>query len=197
MVRAGLWLCVAFFCTAAAAGSYARASGIVVEVVEGEGALNSIAARRAREPVVRVQDREGRPVPGAVVNFILPAQGPGGAFAGGELSFTAVAGEDGKVAGRGLRPNRTAGPFQIRVTASAAGETAVASINQTNVAPPAGAAGNSRRYMWLALIGGAAVGGTVAATRGGGSAPAPGSPGGGVPGGTTVAPGSPTFGPPR
>jgi hypothetical protein len=195
MVKAGLLLRMACFCTFASA-CFAQTRGLVVVIVEGEGALNNIAARRAKEPVVRAENADGRPAAGAVVNFILPAKGPGGSFPGGEMSYTAVAGEDGVVVGRGLRPNRVEGPFQIRVTASADGRTAVASINQANVAPAEAEAGNSKKFLWLAVIGGAALG-AVAATRGGGSGPPATGPGAGLPGGTTVAPGVPTFGPPR
>lgn len=173
----------------------AQTRGLRLVVVEGEGALNSVDARRAKEPVVRVEDSEERPVAGAVVNFILPAQGAGGEFLGGEMSFTGVAGADGTVVGRGLRPNRIAGPFQIRVTASARGETATAVIRQTNVTSAEGVRASSRKYVWFAAIGGAALAGVLAATLGGGSTPASTNPP--VGGGTTVVPGVPSFGPPR
>lgn len=171
----------------------AQTPAIRLAVLEGHGALNSVEARRAKEPVVRVEDREGRPVAGAVVHFILPVQGPGGVFADGEMSLTATTGADGVVTARGLRPNRSAGPFEIRVTASAKGETATAAIRQINVASAETGRSSSRKYLWLALIGGAAVGGVVAATRGGGAAQSAAA----SPGGTTVSPGVPTFGPPR
>ncbi|HWQ56098.1 MAG TPA: hypothetical protein VN442_20600 [Bryobacteraceae bacterium] len=183
--------------TLAALCCSAQTRGLRLVVVEGEGALNSVDARRAKEPVVRVEDAEERPIAGAVVNFILPAQGPGAEFPGGEMSFTGVAGEDGTVVGRGLRPNRIAGPFQIRVTASARGETATAIIRQTNVASAEEARSSSRKYVWLAVIGGAAVAGVLAATLGGSSTPASTIPSGGAGGGTIVVPGPPSFAPPR
>src|SRR4051794_34631391 len=49
----------------------------------GDGAINSIRQRTAREPIDQVQDRNRRPVAGAVVMFQLPADGPGGAFPNG------------------------------------------------------------------------------------------------------------------
>ena len=184
-----------FWCALLAmfAGNCLAASpGIRLVVVEGQGALNNVEARRAKDPVVRVEDAEGRPVAGAVVNFILPAHGPGGVFAGGEMSLTATAGDDGMVTARGLRPNRTPGAFEIRVTASAGGETVTAAVRQVNVTSAESGGPPSRRYLWLAVIGGAALGGVVAATRGG-------SPGqtAAAPPGTTVTPGIPSFGPPR
>ncbi len=182
--------------TFAAALCVARAEGLRLVVVEGEGALNSIEARRAREPVVRLEDEEGRPVAGAAVNFSLPLQGAGGYFDGREASLTVTTGAGGIAVGRGLKPNNVAGPFTIRATASSGGRTATATIHQTNVAPLA-TRGNGKKIALLAIIGGAAIGGVVAATRGAGAA----SPGGNAAisssNGTTVQSGTPVFGPPR
>lgn len=186
------------FLTFAAATAVAQVERLKLVVVEGEGAINSIEARRAKEPVVRVEDDEDVPVVGAAVNFILPAQGAGGYFGGREASLTVTTGAGGIAAGRGLKPNSVAGPFTIRVTASWEGETATAVIHQTNVAPAA-TGGNAKKIALLAVIGGAAIGGLVAATRGsggqgpGGNAAAA----GGASGGTTVRPGTPVFVPPR
>ena len=124
-----------------------------------------------------------------------------GRFGDGESSLTATAGPNGEVVGRGLKPNRVAGPFQIRVTASARGESATATIHQTNVEPAAGG-GSGKKIALVALIGGAAIGGIIAATRGGGgpgtTAPAGATAtGGSAPGGVSVVPGAPSFGPPR
>lgn len=175
------------------------AEDLKITVVEGEGSLNNIRTRRAKEPVVRIEDSRGRPVRDAAVNFILPAHGPGGTFTGGELSLTVTTGADGVAVGRGLKPNKTAGPFQIRVSSSASGNTAVASINQVNVEPAGAGSGQGKKIAIIALIGGAAVGGLVAATRGGGSSAASTGGNAAVPsaGGTTITPGAPGFGPPR
>lgn len=180
------------FLTIAAAAVIAGAERLKLVVVEGEGALNSIEARRAKEPVVRVVDDEDVPVPGAVVNFILPAQGAGGYFMDREASLTVTTGADGLATGRGLKPNGTAGPFVIRVTASWRGETATANIHQTNVAPAA--RGNGKKIALIALIGGAAVAGLVAATRG---SDGPAANSAASAGRTTVQSGTPVFGPPR
>lgn len=186
----------AMFLTFAAAMCSAQAEGLKLVVVEGEGALNSIEARRAKEPVVRVEDEEGRAVAGAAVNFILPAQGAGGYFDGREASLTVTSGAGGIAVARGLKPNNVAGPFTIRATASSGGRTASATIHQTNVAPVV-TRGNGKKIALLAIIGGAAVGGVVAATRGGSGA----APGGNAAvsgsSGTTVQSGTPVFGPPR
>ena len=41
-------------------------------VLEGEGATNNIRQRTAREPIVRVEDENHRPVAGAIVVFTCP-----------------------------------------------------------------------------------------------------------------------------
>ena len=192
-VPAGLLLTFTLFCVSS------RAEGLKLVVVEGEGSLNNIRTRRAKEPVVRVEDATGEPVRGAAVNFILPAHGASGSF-GGELSLTVTTGPDGLAAGRGLKPNRVAGPFEIRVSGSLRGETAGAAIHQVNV-EPATAGGNGKKIALVALIGGAAIGGVLAATLGGKStaaaSAAPGIAAAPAPGGTTIVPGTPGFGPPR
>ena len=40
-------------------------------VIEGEGSINNIRQRTAREPVVQVEDQNHKPVAGAVVVFTL------------------------------------------------------------------------------------------------------------------------------
>src|SRR6202161_2399484 len=52
-------------------------------IVEGEGAINNIRQRTAREPIVQVEDENHKPVAGAAVIFTLPGQGAGGTFGGG------------------------------------------------------------------------------------------------------------------
>ena len=49
-------------------------------VIEGEGAVNNIRQRTAREPIVQVEDENHRPVAGAVVVFMLPSNGAGGSL---------------------------------------------------------------------------------------------------------------------
>src|SRR5262245_43183048 len=62
----------------------------------------------------------------------------------------------GMAIGRGVMPNRIEGQFRIRVTASRRGESASATLIQTN----AEAAASSSRNKWIAIaaVGGAAVG---------------------------------------
>jgi hypothetical protein len=174
----------------AAPASAQQALNIVV--VEGEGAINNIRQRTAREPIVEVQDENHRPVAGAVVVFALPSQGASGTFASGVQTLTVMTDAQGRAVGRGLRPNRVQGRWEIRVTASSGAETASAAIAETNaLAAGAGAAagGASGKLIAILVVAGAAVaGGVVAGVRlsGGGST----SP-------TTISAGSGTVGAPR
>jgi hypothetical protein len=104
--------------------------------------------------------------------------------------LTMITDDRGEVMARGLHPNRIAGTFQIRVTASRAGRTAAAAISQTNVDP--GAHTSTRTIALLAILGGAAAGGAVVAFHGGKAKSA--TP---VPTSTLVVPGTPSFGGPQ
>jgi hypothetical protein len=96
---------------------------------------------------------------------------------------------NGQAVGRGLRPNGTAGQFQIRVTTSLGGQVATANIMQTNAAP-AQAGGSSKKILIVALIGGAAAAGAAVALKGKSSSTATTPPNNGV----VITPGSPSFG---
>lgn len=177
---------------------------IVIE--EGEGAVNNVRQRVAREPIVRIEDQNRRPIAGATVVFLLPSDGASATFPGGQRMITLQTDEAGRAAARGMQPNTTTGDFTIRVTASHRGVTATTVINQSNAivgaaagaaAGGAAAAGISTAKVVgiLAVIGAAVAGGTYAATRNGN-----GSNGGG-PGTpprptTSVSIGSPTVGAP-
>ena len=161
-----------------------------VVVLEGDGAINNIRGLRAKEPVIRVEDASNKGVPGATVTFLLPAQGAGATFNDGGSSLTLITDDRGEAMARGLRPNRMAGVFQIRISASKGGRNATASISQTNVDP--GSHGSSRLIAIIAVAGGAAAAGAAVALRGGKSAtPAPATPP------TVVVPGTPSFGGPK
>jgi hypothetical protein len=166
-------------------------------VVEGDGAVNNIRQRTAREPVVQVEDENHRPVAGAIVVFTLPMNGPGGTFANGAKTLTVVTDNDGRAVARGLRPNTTKGQFDIRVNASKNGQTASAIISQTNVILTAtgavAAAGISAKLITLLAVGAAAVaGGAYFAATHINSSSSPSAPPG-----TTIAAGPGNVGPPR
>lgn len=162
-----------------------------VEVLEGDGAINNIRLHRAKEPVVRVVDEEGHPIPNVAVTFLLPGKGAGGTFADGQASLTVMTDEKGLAVGRGLRPNGSAGQFQIRVAASFQGQAATANISQTNAEPAQGGV-SSKTILILAAVGGAAAAGAaVALSKGKSTTTPPNNPG------AVINPGNPSFGPPR
>jgi hypothetical protein len=106
-----------------------------IDILEGEGALNNIRQRDAREPVVQVTDENHKPVGGAVVLFLVH-EGPNGASAsfGQSLSLSVTTGPDGIAHGTGLLVGKTPGSFTISVTAAVGSLVAAAVvIHQSNV----------------------------------------------------------------
>ena len=149
-----------------------------IVILDGEGALNNIKERTAREPIVQIEDENHKPVAGASVLFLIQNgnAGAGGTFGGaGSLtsSYSTVTDAAGRAVGRGLRPNATSGQYTISVTASVGMVVAQAVINMSNIAGAGAAAGTSAGAIskvavhthhavprW-AIIGGAVVVATV------------------------------------
>jgi hypothetical protein len=172
-----------------------------ITIVEGEGAINNVRQRVAREPIVQVEDENRKPVAGAAVTFVLPQQGASATFPDGARSLTVLTDEQGRAAARGLQANNIDGKYEIRVNASHTGRTATISIAQSNAlaaaAAGAAAAGISGKLIAIiAVAGAAAAGGVVAATRGNGNGNGNGSGNAGRPP-TTITPGTPTVGGPQ
>jgi hypothetical protein len=172
-------------------------TGLSINIVEGEGAINNIRQRVNREPIVQVEDQNHKPIAGAVVVFFLPDSGASGTFADGSRMLMVVTDNQGRATARGIRPNNQSGPMQIRVTASFSGLVASAVIVQTNLAGAAAAsgfAGLSTAAKWaivLGIAGGAAAAGAIVATHTGGGG------GGGSSSSTVVlSPGTPSVGAP-
>ena len=167
-----------------------RIQKLNIEIVEGEGAVNNIRQRTAREPMVQVTDENRKPVAGAAVVFLLPNQGAGGVFANGARTLTTLTNSNGNAVARGMQANRLTGQYQINVTASHQGQTASTSINMSNAVLTGTASGiaTSKLLLILGAAGGIAVGVAVANTGGGGTPTRP---------STTVTPGTPTVGAPR
>jgi hypothetical protein len=168
-------------------------------IVEGDGAINNIKQRTAREPIVQVEDENHRPIAGAAVMFSLPNNGASGVFANGGRSVTVLTDSQGRAVARGLKLNKASGQMQIRVNASYQGQTASTVITQTNMVAAAAAGGaaagagiSGKMIAILVAIGAAgAVGGAIAATHGGNSNSAVIMPS------TTITPGSGTVGAPH
>ncbi len=161
-----------------------------ISILEGEGAINNIRQRVAREAIVQVEDENHKPVAGAAVTFFLPQHGASGVFANGSRSVTVLTDNAGRATAHGIRANNVAGNVEIRVTAQYHNLNASTVIHQQNAALAGAAAGGaiSGKLLAVILIGAAAAaGGVVAATRGNGSStPAPSAPP------VIIAPGNPT-----
>jgi hypothetical protein len=169
---------------------YADDAPLNIVIIEGDGAINNIKQRTAREPIVQVEDQNHKPVAGAAVLFELPQNGAGATFAQGAHTATFVTDQTGRAVAHGLRVNKIQGKFQIKVTATSQGRTAVTTISQTNAAiggaAVAGGVISAKLLIILSAVGAAAAaGGVYAATHSGGKSP------------TTITPGSPGVGAPK
>jgi hypothetical protein len=163
-----------------------QTNGLKIIVIEGEDAVNVVQQKTAVAPLVEVRDRNGLPVAGVPVTFSISAGG--GTFAGGANTLTVVTTAAGRATAVGLTPTAN-GALTISAAAQFQGQTAVATIAQTNVmtaaqaaaaspgatgGPAAAGAGGGGGFSatTLAVVGGAVAGGAVAAkalaSRGGG-----------------------------
>jgi hypothetical protein len=136
-----------------------------IVVVEGEGAVNNVRQRTARDPVVRVEDENHKPIAGAAVVFTLPTEGATGEFTKGAKSLTMITDSQGTATAQGLRLNQVAGKMPIHVNASYRGLTARTSITQFSVLPPgakpssSSGGGHGGLIAVLVVLGAAAAGG--------------------------------------
>lgn len=173
-----------------------------IVVVEGDGAINNIKQRTSRETIVEVQDENHKPVAGAAVAFLLPGDGPGGAFVSGAKSTTLITNSAGRVTMPALQPNQIAGSFKISVNASFQGHTAAATISQSNSASAAASSSSAAHAgisgKTIGIIVGVAAAGAVGAAvglRGKSNPTAPPPPS--APTGTISAGSGATVGPPQ
>ena len=104
---------------------------IDIVVIDGEGATTDVRQRVTRDPMVRVEDDDHRPLPGAVVLFALPASGTSAEFPSSSRTLTVVTDKNGQAAAHGLKTNDVPGQLQIYVTATFQGQRARTLINQT------------------------------------------------------------------
>lgn len=144
-------------------------------VIEGEGAINNLKQRTAREPVVQVVDENNQPVKGAVVQFSAPTNGPSAAFAGGLATLTVMTDALGRASAKGLRANNIAGEYTLTVRASYHGWSDSKTIKQTNAlvgAAGAGAAGGTAAAAGGILASKALIAGIAVVAAGVGTAAA-------------------------
>ena len=182
-------ICALFLAAATLASAEPR---LQIVVVEGQNAINNSKAHTGREPVIEVRDENDAPVAGVVVTFQAPGTGPSAIFGTGDPTFITQTDTAGRAIARGLKPNSSTGPFQIRVTASLSGATASATIEQTN-AVPSESKSSSKKILLITLLAGVAAGGAAAALHGGKSSTAAAT----STSSGSIVPGSPAFGPPH
>lgn len=141
-------------------------------VIGGEGSINNVKQRTAREPIVEVRDRNNRPIAGAVVLFEAPRGGASGTFTGGSPALRVTTDAQGRAAGQGFRPNNVQGNFALNVAVTVAGVTETAVINMSNVVTGSNtvvkAGGHGKLIAIVAAVGAAIAVGAYAATRSGG-----------------------------
>lgn len=159
-------------CCALAAALAANASVIIqLKVVGGEGVVYRTGARATRGLTVLVTDETGKPVENAAVSFRLPDEGPSGTFNSGLRTEVVTTGPDGRATIWGMQWNKTAGPVSIRITAAKdqarAGVISTQYLSDT-IAAKAGGEGvftaphKGHKWLWIALVAGAAAGAGMA-----------------------------------
>ncbi|MGI4756759.1 MAG: hypothetical protein ACRYGF_07915 [Janthinobacterium lividum] len=117
-----------------AAATAATPHALIISILEGEGELNDVRARTAREPIVQVEDENHKPVAGALVLFALPSGNSPAATFSGLSNLTVRTGADGRAIGRGFKVTRQTGNFQIQVVATAGALQAQIMIHEMNFA---------------------------------------------------------------
>jgi hypothetical protein len=148
---------------------------IQIRVVEGDGAVYAAGSRATRGLTVQVTDETGQPVDSAAVSFVLPGDGPGGTFASGLRTEIVTTKPDGRATVWGMKWNRTAGPFEVRITAVKGQARAGITVSQYLSDKVSGSSGGSGEFhtshaygRWLliaAAVGGAAMGGLALSER--------------------------------
>jgi hypothetical protein len=109
-----------------------------ITILEGEGSLNNIRERTAREPIVQVEDENHKPVAGALILFTIHGQGPASAtFGNNLLTYQTTTDAAGRATARGLVPNGQAGQFDVNVSATVGSETTSTVIHEQNFDPDA------------------------------------------------------------
>jgi hypothetical protein len=117
----------------------AQITGLKIVVLEGEDAVNIIDKKTAVKPTVEVRDKNDLPVSGATVTFMINGGRNAATFANGLRQVTVTTDSFGRATITELNPLGR-GAFQIQARAAYQGQTATATIHQTNFATTAQAA---------------------------------------------------------
>jgi hypothetical protein len=124
-----------------------------IDILDGEGALNNIRQRTAREPIVEVKDENHKPVAGVLILFSVQSNGAAGATFSGAQSLSVTTDATGRAVAHGLTPNSKPGEYTIKVTATLGAVTSFVIIHQKNVKGPRSPKNNntSRIIKWTAV----------------------------------------------
>jgi hypothetical protein len=111
---------------------------LFITILEGEGAVNNIRQRDAREPVVQVTDENHKPVAGVTLLFLIHgSNGATATFGGDALTLSTTTDANGIARTGSLHIGTHPGTISVTVTASAAGGVvASAVIHQSNIITP-------------------------------------------------------------
>lgn len=151
-----------------------QARSLYITIVEGEGALNDIRTRTAREPIVQVDDENHKPVAGALVLFALDKSGSSYANFGGVSSLSVHTDQAGRAVARGFQITGRKGNYTIHVRASYGALVAEGAIIESNISVLLGEngsgrtiAGLSHKKVWIvsSIVIAGAVAGIVVATQ--------------------------------
>jgi hypothetical protein len=111
----------------------AQSPVLEIQVLEGEGAVHRAGSQETTALRVRITDQSGKPVPGALVTFRLPDDGPTGVFANQLNTEVVNAGPQGEAQTSAVRWNAVAGPLYLRVAALKGRLRAGTAVSQTIV----------------------------------------------------------------
>jgi hypothetical protein len=145
------------------------APALQIHVAEGDGSTYAIGSRATRGITIQITDDAGKPLDGVTVTFRLPDAGPGGTFANGSKTEILTTHADGRAGVWGMKWNRQAGTFDVRITATK-GEARAGTVSSQHLtetsgpsAPKLGSA--NHKWLWIALVAGAAGAGAAVAAR--------------------------------
>ncbi len=160
--------------SAAAVPGSDQPKSLFITIIQGEGALNDIRTRTAREPIVQVDDENHKPVAGALVIFSLDKSGSSYANFGGMSSISVHTDAAGRAFASGFKITQRKGSYNIHVHASYGQLVVEDEFVESNISvlfsqdgTSAGVAAVSHKKAWIlssVLVAGA-VAGIVFATQ--------------------------------
>ena len=147
---------------------------LFITIIQGEGALNDIRTRTAREPIVEVDDENHKPVAGALIIFSLDKSGSSYANFGGMSSVSVHTDAAGRAFASGFKTTQRKGSYKVHVHASYGQLVAEDEFLESNISvlfsqdgTSAGVATVSHKKAWIvsSVLAAGAVAGIVLATQ--------------------------------